>query len=69
MEALRGAGLEPKRLRLVQKLANTPPWLFLLEGRKGGKPFLQVEAPLLMEDSGGGFTREVLAIYGKEESL
>ena len=69
MEALRGAGLEPKRLRLVQKLADTPPWLFLLEGRKGGKPFLQVEAPLLMEDSGGGFTREVLAIYGKEESL
>lgn len=68
MEALRGAGLEPKRLRLVQKLSGTPPWLFLLEGRKGGRPSLRVEAPLLMENPGGGFTREVLAIYGKEDA-
>ncbi len=68
MEALRSAGLEPKRLRLVQKLGDTPPWLFLLEGRKGGKPSLQVEAPLIMENPEGGFTREVLAIYGKSES-
>ena len=65
MEALRGAGLEPKRLRLVQKLADTPPWLFLLEARRGGKPFLQVEAPLLMERPQGGFSPEVLRIYGK----
>ncbi len=65
MKALRGAGLEPKRLRFVQKLADTPPWLFLLEGRKGGKPFLQVEPPLLMELPEGGFTPEVLGIYGK----
>lgn len=65
MEALRQAGLEPKRLRFVQKLAETPPWLFLLEGRKGGKPFLRVEAPLLMERPEGGFSQEVLEIYGK----
>lgn len=68
MEALRAAGLEPKRLRLVQKLADTPPWLFLLEGRKGGRPSLTVEPPLLMEAPGGGFSREVLEIYGKEET-
>ena len=67
MEALRDNRLEPKRLRLVQKHADTPPWLFLLEGRKGGKPSLRVEAPLLMENPGGGFTREVLEIYGKED--
>lgn len=66
MEALRKNGLEPKRLRLVQKLADTPPWLFLLEGRKGGRPSLKVEAPLLMELPAGGFTPEVLSIYGKE---
>lgn len=67
MEALRDTGLEPKRLRLVQKHADTPPWLFLLEGRKGGRPSLRVEPPLLMENPGGGFTREVLEIYGKKE--
>lgn len=65
MEALRQEGLEPKRLRFVQKLGDKPPWLFLLEGRKGGKPFLQVEAPLLMERPEGGFSPEVLALYGK----
>lgn len=67
MTALRDNRLEPKRLRLVQKYADTPPWLFLLEGRKGGKPSLRVEAPLLMENPGGGFTSEVLEIYGKKE--
>ena len=46
--ALREAGLEPKRLRFVQKSPASPPWLFLLEARRGGKPFLQVEAPLLL---------------------
>lgn len=69
MESFRAAGLEPKRLRLVQKYGDTPPWLFLLEGRKGGKPFLQVEAPLLMELPEGGFTAEVLRIYRKEKNL
>ena len=68
LAALRDAGLEPKRLRFVQKLADTPPWLFLLEGRKGGKPFLRVEPPLQMENPGGGFTPEVLAIYGKDKA-
>jgi len=65
MEALRKAGLEPKRLRFVQKYGDTPPWLFLLEGRRGGRPSLRVEAPLLMERPEGGFSPEVLAIYGK----
>lgn len=64
--ALRTAGLEPKRLRFVQKRADTPPWLFLLEGRKGGRPSLQVEAPLLMETPGGGPAREALEICGKQ---
>lgn len=65
---MREAGLEPKRLRMVQQCPDTAPWLFLLEGRKGGKPFLTVEPPLIIEGP-GGFSREVLDIYQKEENL
>lgn len=64
LEAMRQAGLEPKRVRFVQQREGMAPWLFLAEGRKGGKPFLQVEAPLIIEGE-GGFSPELLAIYGK----
>lgn len=36
--ALRAAGLEPKRLRLVQHNTETSPYLLLCEARKGGRP-------------------------------
>ncbi len=42
MEAMRQNGIEPKRLQFVSKSADASPWLFLLEGRSGGKPFLNV---------------------------
>lgn len=41
--ALRTAGLEPKRLRLVQHDATSAPYLLLCEARKGGKPGMTVE--------------------------
>lgn len=66
--AMRHEKLEPKRLRFVQQKPDTPPWLFLLEGRRGGKPFLQVDAPLIIEGE-GGFSRELLRIYQKEHNL
>lgn len=66
--AMRHEKLEPKRLRFIQQKPDTPPWLFLLEGRRGGKPFLQVDAPLIIEGE-GGFSRELLRIYQKEHNL
>ena len=61
---LRQQGLEPKRVRVVQQRPGSAPWLFLCEGKKGAKPFLQVEAPLLIEGE-DGFSEELLKIYGK----
>ena len=49
--AMREAKCEPKRLRFVQKTAKDMPWLFLLEGKRGAKPFLQMEKPLLMYEA------------------
>lgn len=34
--------IEPKRLQFCAKNKDTAPWLFLVEGRKKGKPFLKV---------------------------
>ena len=65
MEAYRKAGLEPKKLRFVQKRADTPPWLFLLEGRKGGKPFLTVQPPLLIQGPDGRNSEELQRIIGE----
>ncbi len=64
MRSMQKYGIEPKRLRFVQKHADTKPWLFLIEGRRGGKPFLEVEAPLVVENADGGFSDEMLKIYG-----
>lgn len=66
MEAMRQNKLEPKRLRMVQQQGNTAPWLFLVEGKKGSAPFMQVEAPLIIETQPGILTEELLEIYQKE---
>ena len=65
--ALRRWGLEPKRLRLVSLRAETAPSLLLLESRRGGRPGLTVEKPLILETPGGAPTAELNRIYFREE--
>ena len=61
--ALRLHALEPKRLRLVCKTAGDAPSLVLLEGRRGGKPGLTVEPPLILQQVDGTPTAELDRIY------
>lgn len=61
--AMRTARLEPKRLRFVQKTAETTPSLLLAEGRLGGKPGLTIEPPLILQRPDGTPTAETDAIY------
>lgn len=63
---MRKAGIEPKRLRFVHQRPGRQPWLVLVEGRRGGKPHLRVEPPLIVERENGGFSQEMLRIYGKD---
>lgn len=63
MEAMRKEKIEPKRVRFVQKRGDTAPWLFLVEGRKGGNRFLKVEQPLIIQDENGDFSTELKKIY------
>jgi len=66
MVAMHSHGLEPKRLRLVQHREGVAPNLVLLEGRRGGKPGLDVEKPLLLTQRGGGDSAEIKEIYHRE---
>ena len=61
MCAMRANNIEPKRLRLVSKMPDSAPWLFLIEGKKSAKPFLQIE-PTLFVRSGDGMTSEAAQI-------
>lgn len=56
--------LEPKRLRFVQDREGEQPFLFLVQGQKGAKPFLRVEPQLIIKNENGRFTDEMLEIYG-----
>lgn len=64
VSAMRENGIEPKRLRFVSKDSATAPWLFLMEGRKGGKPFMKVMEGLYM--GSGGISPQLRKIYGRE---
>ena len=66
--AMKNHNIEPKRLRFVSKNPDEAPWLFLIEGKKGSKPFMKVE-PQLYIRSENGFTEELQRIYatGKEK--
>lgn len=61
-------GLEPKRLRFVQYKALSAPSLVLLESRRGGRPSLTVEPPLILTDGAGNDTEEVKEIYHRKYS-
>lgn len=61
--AMRENGIEPKRLRLVGKTSDSVPWLALVEGRRGGKPGMTVEAQFAVYD-GEEYSPAMKKIYG-----
>lgn len=62
-------GLEPKRLRLVSHKAAAAPNLILVEARRGGKPGLTIESPLILTRDDGSDTEEIQKIYHRGSFL
>ena len=58
--------LEPKRMRMVHPFRDRPANMVLLEGVLGGGRWMKTEPPLILYESPGRFTEEVLLLYGKE---
>lgn len=67
--AMRTEGIEPKRLQFVAKAAEKAPWLFLLEGRSGGKSFLNVLPTKIITDGNALTTRIEEKHVSKESDL
>ena len=65
-DAMRAAGVEPKRVRFVVAGVSRAPKLVLAEGVRGGRPALEVLPLLVTHDERGGFTPEMRRIYGEE---
>ena len=67
LDAMRRHGCAPKRLRLVCTRPEQAPSLLLIESRRGGKPGLSIEAPLILQNSDGSPTAELNAIYFRQQ--
>ena len=62
-------GLAPKRLRFVHSFADSPAEMVLVEGARGGKPWIKTMAPLIVYGAGREYTAEIRRIYfGEEEA-
>lgn len=62
--AMREGKIEPKRMRFVSQSEGKAPWLVLIEGKSGSKPYLTVEKELLLKNPDGTDTEEMLEIFG-----
>ncbi len=66
LESMRRRHLEPKRLRSVHSCSGEAARMVLVEGRKGGRPGMAIEAPLYVYE-GEGYSPEVMEMYGVQE--
>jgi len=60
--SMRAAGIEPKRLRMIQSFAGAEASLALVEGVKGGRSGIEVPAPLVIYEKGKQYSAEVASI-------
>lgn len=56
--------LEPKRLKMVHPFIDKEPNMVLIECSKGGRPRIQIEAPLIVYKEVGVYTDEIYEVYG-----
>ena len=63
-ETMRNHRIEPKRMKMVYPSVEKEPTMVLIEGRRGGKPRLASEKPLIIYGSDGKYTQEIYDIYG-----
>lgn len=57
-------GLEPKRMKLVHPFVDKEPNMVLIEAKRGGKPRMTVEKPLIVYKEPGVYMPEIYEIYG-----
>ena len=61
---MRKYGMEPKRMKFVHPFLDREANMVLIEGVRGGRPYLKVEPPIVVYKSPGIYTDEIYNIYG-----
>ena len=56
--------LEPKRIKFVHPFVDKEPNMVLIEAKRGGKPRMTVEKPLIVYKEPGIYMPEIYEIYG-----
>ena len=63
---LREYHIEPKRMQMVHSFIDKEPSMVLIEAVRGAKPRMKIDKPLIVYESQGVYTKDILDIYGKE---
>lgn len=64
MDALHRYKLEPKRMKMVHPYADREANMVLIEAVRGGKAMMKVEAPVIVFQEPGVYSREITEVYG-----
>ncbi|NLO47968.1 MAG: methyltransferase [Clostridiales bacterium] len=64
--AMSAVKIEPKRVRLVLNRPDSIPSLVLCEGKRGGRPGLNIMPSLVLSNDDGSESREIRKIYRRE---
>ncbi len=64
LDTLRRYKLEPKRMKFVHPYREAEANMVLIEAFRGGRPQMRVEAPIIVYEEPGVYTREIYEIYG-----
>jgi len=68
LTAMRSAGIEPKRLKMVHSFADAGASTILVEGAKGGRSGLEVLPPLVVYDGAKAYTAQLDAMLSGARS-
>lgn len=63
IELMRKYKLEPKRIRFVYPFVDKEANMVLIEGIRGAKPQVRLEAPLIVYEEVGKYTKEIMSLY------
>ena len=66
--ALKAHSLEPNRIRMAASVEGKPPYLALIEAKKGAAPGLKWERQLTVCNTDGSYTNETNEIYHRDEA-
>ena len=64
ISVMRQYRLEPKRMKFVHPFIDREANMELIEGVRGGKPMVKLEAPIIVSQEQGVYTDELYEIYG-----